>query len=202
MGILIILRNSSSLNLFRDIMVESIASKEGNECIICSGFIQEGLGNYFASQEKQLAKKLSSISLVKIVGVYNNPKWKNECIAFLKSLSKVGVKYKHYQTKKHNWHAKIFILLKNGSPILGIIGSSNLTSKAFSVQKNFNYECDVILWEDSSKMQAIIKKIVKQVNDPNQIINAKYELKLNSDLSVQQRLKNLEKLVLENVIEK
>jgi len=43
-----------------------------------------------------------------------------------------GVNITAKYTSNLKWHAKIFILKNNTNPILGIIGSSNITRPAFS----------------------------------------------------------------------
>lgn len=42
--------------------------------------------------------------------------------------------------------AQKYMLLQNGVPVLGIIGSSNISVRAFGIRKDWNYEADVVLW--------------------------------------------------------
>jgi HKD family nuclease len=44
------------------------------------------------------------------------------------------------------WHAKVFLAKSAGNPVLAVIGSSNITRRAFGEFPQFNYECDVVMW--------------------------------------------------------
>jgi hypothetical protein len=92
------------------------------------------------------------------------------------------------------WHAKIFVLRQTDDPILGIIGSSNITRNAFSDSTPFNYEADVILWLDSIQpLTSLIQGIVAEIrDDPHEVIVADYDPHKNSDLSIDDRLKRLD----------
>lgn len=47
------------------------------------------------------------------------------------------------------WHAKVFLAKQGTVPLVGIIGSSNITRRAFGLDKDFNYECDVVFWGET-----------------------------------------------------
>lgn len=80
-------------------------------------------------------------------------KFINKLKAGIKANNK-NVKYKAYLGDSQNskLHAKIMIgCKKDGSdynPVILMIGSSNLTNSAFGEMKYFNYESDIILWND------------------------------------------------------
>jgi hypothetical protein len=50
-------------------------------------------------------------------------------------------------SKSGRWHAKVALAVVSGSPVAGIVGSSNLTGPAYGVDRRvFNNETDVVLW--------------------------------------------------------
>jgi len=80
-------------------------------------------------------------------------KFINKLKASIKANNK-NIKYRSYLGDSQNskLHAKIMIGCKKyGSyykPVILMIGSSNLTNSAFGEMKYFNYESDIILWDD------------------------------------------------------
>ena len=74
MALAINLMKQLSINRFRDLMIDTINTGQGNNALLCSGFFQEdyhGYG-YRATQERNFAKILASkrISLI-TVGIYH-----------------------------------------------------------------------------------------------------------------------------------
>ncbi|VVB84737.1 Uncharacterised protein [uncultured archaeon] len=94
------------------------------------------------------------------------------------------------------WHAKIFILKNNANPILGIIGSSNITRPAFSDNVPFNYEADIVLWSNGnviidSMMRRIAEIIRDDTNYSHEVITTDYNPERNNGLSIEDRLNRL-----------
>ena len=194
MGIAIFLRNSELQNHFREILLRSLASNEGDAAIICSGFFQENFSNsnYQVSRDGNLSSVLanSGVSLTTI-GIHN-ANWLASYINFCHSLRASGVNLQAYRSKSFHWHAKIYILKKESKHLLGIIGSSNMTRNAFGLSKPFNYEADVVLWSDTSPLIcAMMQEILNQIDDPYSVIRA-FEQE-NATPTIEQRLVQLEK---------
>lgn len=170
MSLAITLRKHINPNLFREIILHVIEKPLGDEIILCSGFFQEnkktksGLDSYQISTEGKFADYLQQNNIkITSIGVHNGA-WRNEYIRFRNNLNKRGIKLTAKVTGNYKWHAKIFLLKKNGKPILGIVGSSNMTKKAFSNQ-DFNFEADVIMWCD--ELDEKIKPLVIEIGNKN-----------------------------------
>lgn len=196
MALAITFRNCLSTNLFRDTVIATIDSGAGNSAILCSGFFQENFKSsaYQASKEPNFLTALKKLDSLKTVGIHNNI-WLPSYKKFRDNLKNSGVNITAYYKKGFKWHAKIFILLRDDSPVFGIIGSSNITANAFGASNSpnhsgkFNYECDVCLWPDS---ESIIIRSIKELIQNNQlnyqVIIANYDKTLNFGLSEEQRL--------------
>jgi HKD family nuclease len=197
MGFLIIKRSRAAPNLFRDILVDSIDTGIGDEVILCSGFFQENRNStYRASREKDLARVLRKHKIkTTVIGVYNNA-WRGSFNNFITSLRRSRVNVIPIDKTKKRWHAKVFILKKDGNGIFGIIGSSNLTRPAFHIDIPFNVECDVILWVDS--YVALTKQIDENLkkSNINDYFKVKYVDEENQGLTIKDRLNRLEKEIL------
>lgn len=90
----------------------------------------------------------------------SNREWRESYLNFIKNLrsysnelSTNNINFKPYfiaNKAKAKLHAKIMLAAKKENntycPVALMIGSSNLTNMAFGVEKNFNYEADILLW--------------------------------------------------------
>lgn len=65
------------------------------------------------------------------------------------------------------WHAKVFLAKQGKAPLVGIIGSSNITRRAFGLDKDFNYECDVVFWDES--VPDIDRAMSAAIGDPGDV---------------------------------
>lgn len=202
MRLIILLRKDSNVNLFRDILIDSIASGEGDECYLGSGFFQElkktknGVDNYRASKEKSSSQNRLCCSLAKhnfkitTIGVHNST-WKKPYAEFCNALHAHGIRLTSYFLSK-SWHAKTFILLKDRRPILGIIGSSNMTRPAFSSGGTFNYEADVVMWDDSIRgLDGIMSSVIEGNENPFGLIVTDYDPDKNKGVSIADRLNGI-----------
>ncbi len=195
MGLMIFLRKRAQINWFRDILIDSINSGAGNRVILCSGFFQEG-GKYQASLEKNLARVLHRRSIeITTIGIHNY-NWLEKYKNFRNSLLSEGVNITAKYTPNLKWHAKIFILKNNTNPILGIIGSSNITRPAFSDDVPFNYEADIVLWPNENRiidsmMMRIAGIISNDTDYANELITTDYNPESNNGLSIEDRLNGL-----------
>jgi len=157
--IAIFLRKNWKVNRFRNAIKTTFYSKDITEMILCSGFFQEN--QYFEASESFKSKKCN-LKTLKLVGIYSYT-WKTQFNDFKNNIILKNcpscltvIKYKIPGMK---WHAKIMIGKINNNPVIATIGSSNITGRAFGIQKNFNYESDIILWDES------IDSINKQMNN-------------------------------------
>lgn len=191
----IFLRKRLVPNKFREIIFASINSGQGDEVVICSGFFQEAFraGLYRVSQDARpsLVGCLARNHLkVTTVGVHNYgwfPAYRNFVASLRARRVPVIAKYR----PGHRWHAKIFLYLKNGKPILGIVGSSNMTSRAFGVQNPFNFEADIVMW--TKPMNRTLKPFVTPSPNepPYDTIIGNYLPAQNGSLTIAERLQGL-----------
>ncbi len=82
-----------------------------------------------------------------------------------------------YRIPGMRWHAKIMIGKKNDSAVIATIGSSNITGRAFGLSKNYNYESDVVFWDDSidSIKQAITRSIEGNMQNSDEVFISNYD---------------------------
>ena len=200
MALVIILRKHPNVNRFRDLMIDVISSGLGNNALLCSGFFQEDFHghNYRASQERNFAQVLRSNKIeLTTVGVHNWS-WKQSYKNFRNNLVAAGVKISAKYMNGLRWHAKVFILSRDDNPIFGIVGSSNITRRAFSTVSDFNYECDTVIWPDSEKeIVGIVEEYLGTIEDPYEVIRAPYDVEQNRQLTVQDRLTAIKSEILE-----
>jgi len=200
MALAIILRKQLSINRFRDLMIDAINTGQGNNALLCSGFFQEdyhGYG-YRATQERNFAKILASkrISLI-TVGIYH-AYWKQSYVKFKNNLLAAGVNISAKYKNGLKWHAKVFILSRDQDPIFGIVGSSNITRRAFGSSIDFNYECDAVIWPDSEQeINKVANEFLDVIDDYHEVIRAPYEIDRNWGLTVQDRLNEIKREILE-----
>jgi phosphatidylserine/phosphatidylglycerophosphate/cardiolipin synthase-like enzyme len=68
-----------------------------------------------------------------------------------------------YIAPKGNWHAKVAIAFADQVPKAAVIGSSNLTNKAFQVGREaFNFECDVAIWVNEPSVDKAMLSIYQR----------------------------------------
>jgi hypothetical protein len=201
MALAIILRKHLHVNRFRDLMIDVLDTGRGDNAILCSGFFQEdyrGYG-YRASQEQGFAQVLKKNNIdLTTVGIYHSS-WKQSYLNFRDNLFIAGVKIHAKYKPGLKWHAKVFILSHNQFPVFGIIGSSNITRRAFGSMIDFNYECDAIIWPDSEQEISIfVDKFLNDIDDSQEVIRAPYLEEINRGLTIQNRLDELKKEILES----
>jgi len=205
MPLAITLRTSLHANHFNQIFVSAINTGVPNEILLCSGFFQENFrGSAFqASLEPGFVAGLvaNRITLT-TVGIHHSG-WLASYKQFRDNLLLAGVNITSLYKPALKWHAKIAIFKQAGQPILGVIGSSNMTSNAFGTQRNpsppryFNYESDVILWDETAiNLFPIFNELQNSPGSSQQFIRAPYLIDENFGLSVADRLKFLEGEVL------
>ena len=169
MGLAIFLRNQTIPNRFRELILACAdlrASTPGVDynAILCSGFFQEGeqSSSFRASQYMEFASRLSISNTPLItIGAYsfNNRSYR----LFVDNVRAAGVSLEARLVSRLPWHAKVFIYRQGDIPVLGIIGSSNMTSRAFGDATPFNYEADVVLWNsDIAEIDGLMLSNIEQ----------------------------------------
>jgi hypothetical protein len=62
-------------------------------------------------------------------------------------------------------------------PLVGIIGSSDITRRAFGELQDFNYECDVVMWEESvQQIDAAMNAAIGDLGDISDVIVTNYDV--------------------------
>lgn len=192
----IFLRKEERINYFRSIILNVFNSDSIDEIIICSGFFQEPSNGEFSASE-DLIRNISNYNQkkIKIVGVHNN-QWIKKFDIFCSKLKQNKFIINKFKIKNTKWHAKIMIAKKNGIPILTIIGSSNITRPAFHNSSPFNYESDVLFWDDKNDDTKNIIQETFSENSQNgfDIISSDYNPndKLNNNKNLVDKIKKLE----------
>lgn len=209
MGVAIILRSEANLSLYKEIMMSAIKSEIGNNALLCSGFFQENQNGHlyrvtdeFDFEGTEFINCFPKSFELKIVGVYNNI-WREAYNNFARSLaSNTMISMEAYLKTSFNWHAKVFILRKDEKPIMGIIGSSNMTRRAFGScdstrSGDYNVESDAIIWCDNKySPKRILEKNIdsyeshkhEKAFNPHNIINLRYDMEDNYGLNEEERL--------------
>lgn len=181
-------------------MIYAITNLQPDRALICSGFFQEDIGGYQASMEANFIGSLASNgTALDLVGVYNGY-WLQRYKDFADSMRTGGVTVRAKRAPKYRWHAKVFILKKNNRPIFGIVGSSNMTSRAFgdanSGALSFNNECDVVMWSGNHARQTM-NRFVRDIYDDYaaDIFQVRYSQAENRGMRIGDRLSYIEEQI-------
>lgn len=203
--IAIFLRQSETQNFFREVISRCVSESSLDDLYICSGFFQERK-NFSASSE--LGHHLHSSKSITVVGIYNGL-WRSQFDDFVSSLHKISrakglpLTINKRRTKGYRWHAKIFIACSGKTPVLAIVGSSNITRPAFGNTKPWNYEADVVLWDAQSSADSLMRDVFSDPKSSNEdlsddlhdqsVIVTSYDSEdpLNSGLSLKERINYL-----------
>ncbi|MCK9622300.1 MAG: hypothetical protein M0R47_17395 [Methylobacter sp.] len=203
----IILRKSHAINRFREIILRAFQEPDLNELLLCSGFFQDRTNYQASACFAASAPNLPCQKQLTSVGLYNMM-WRSDYDSFISGLRSITcpcgrpVNVEKRRVKKYHWHAKVFIAKKHSIPVLGIIGSSNITSRAFGTSAQWNYEADVVLWNDGDSVaSSIISGVLGSLddNDPFSVVVSDYasEDPLNRGLSLEQRLLDLHRQIID-----
>lgn len=189
MGLAIYLRRDVASNRFRDVIVRSLNSGLGTHGILCSGFFQENRGNYDASREPGFVRGARRLRELRTIGVYNQA-WMGSYRAFCRHLRASHVRVRPFYKPGLRWHAKVFLLKRDGNPFLAVLGSSNITRPAFSDTAPFNWETDVVIWSDRpAPRRRRLEEIVLARPEPHSaVIVTEYDAARNGGLTIDDRL--------------
>lgn len=160
MGARIFLRTNGKDSRFRIYLNRLIRATHGDSLLLCSGYISD-----IPSMHQDIADSIKlgcapSGTVTLIAGKFPqstsddfDAEWEARFIkfaSFLKAeLSSTGITLKVMVAPSRNWHAKIAIKINGASPVIALLGSSNLTGPAYltGIQK-WNYESDTLLWDE------------------------------------------------------
>lgn len=177
--IAIFLRKGMYPNHFRETILRTLHSSCVDEALLCSGFFQNN-DAYAAGPEFKLIpfRDCSPLRLT-VLGLYSNM-WKGQFNDFYRDLAVtnpcVCISLQKRRLKGAHWHAKVFIAKANGQPVVGLIGSSNITSRAFGVLPRFNQECDVLFWDEgNSQINTAVEEAIGDIGDGSGVIVANYD---------------------------
>jgi hypothetical protein len=203
----IILRKAQAINRFREIILRSFQEPRLNDIILCSGFFQDR-SNYQASGcFAKAAPYLPCVKKVTSIGLYNAI-WRKDYDAFTNGLRSIKcpcgkpINVEKRRVARDHWHAKVFIASESNRPALGIIGSSNITNRAFGPSAHWNYEADVVLWNaGSSVASAIVGGVLEGFDDNNpfSVVVSDYSADdpINRGLSLEARLSALREEIID-----
>lgn len=191
-------------NKFRRIIINTLKSSQINNAILCSGFFQHQPAYQAGVDFSVISHRNKTPLKIKVVGIYTYT-WKEQYENFFHTMNTVNrcpahkkgcncFKSERYIIPSMKWHAKIFIAKMDDAPLIAVIGSSNITSKAFGEFKSFNRECDVVFWDEGNiEINRIIENVIGDVADFSDVIVTNYDESHRANITpLQQRLIRLE----------
>lgn len=201
----IFLRKDKAINRFRETILETLKLPFVNNALLCSGFFQHS--KIYKSAEdfkKTMNSRIGSPINLNILGIYAVYNWQQSYNYFINQLKQYNpYGYVNIQGKVvpgQRWHAKIFIAKQDDIPVVAIIGSSNITSRAFGINRPFNYECDVIFWDaNNSQVNKMMESIFpeNERSDFSDVIITNYDAKHHtSKKSLNDKILDLEQEIL------
>lgn len=101
------------------------------------------------------------------------------------------------------WHAKVFLAKIGVEPVVAIIGSSNITRRAFGEEKDFNHECDVVFWDEkNATVNSTVENAIGDPGDISDVIVANYDDNHRANrIPLIERLKSLESEILAKAVD-
>jgi hypothetical protein len=74
------------------------------------------------------------------------------------------------------WHAKIFLAKAAGEPVMAVMGSSNVTRRAFGEFPQFNYECDVVMWDETRvNINGVVQEAIADGGEKLDVVMTTYD---------------------------
>lgn len=204
--IAIFLRDSGSVNRFRRAILATLRVDAVNEGLLCSGFFQDDPKFSAGAEFDLISHRQCSQLCLTTVGLYSYS-WKNQYSSFGKQLATANAcqcfSVKQKRIPGMGWHAKVFIAKAAGKPVAGVIGSSNITRRAFGEFRAFNRECDVVMWDETvPQIQSAIEDAIGNPGDASDVLVANYDENHRANRrSLADRLLSLEAEILEKAID-
>lgn len=205
--IAIFLRKKTAHNKFRKVILETLRLGIVDNALICSGFFQDQHPAYSAGGEFDVMRHRSASPLeLTTLGLYSYS-WKQQYSSFhnrlLATNNLPGFAAKKKRIPSMGWHAKLFLAKVGKEPVVAIIGSSNITRRAFGEEKDFNYECDVVFWEEKNAIvNSTVEGAIGDPGDTSDVIVSNYDDNHRANrMGLIDRLKKLELEVLARAID-
>lgn len=156
-GFLVLFRRERGRNPFRAFLQSLLEWQTCDELVLASGYVWESAApNGYRVSDDDVAACLTRGShrrvvtiggMHKKIGGWFGADYRQHYLDFVKALRANGIPIEPKVSKSGRWHAKVAIGLQGGTPVAGIVGSSNLTGPAYGIdRRNFNNEADVVLW--------------------------------------------------------
>jgi len=202
----IFLRKTGTVNKFRRAILNTLRTDLVDEALLCSGFFQDD-SKYSAGAEFDLISHRACTPLkITTLGLYSYS-WKAQYATFFSQLiaknSCACFSAVQKRIPSMGWHAKVFLAKQGNRPLVGIIGSSNITRRAFGELKKFNYECDVVMWDESvPEVDAAISAAIGNPGNISDVIVTNYDDKHAANRQpLQDRLLSLEAEILAKAVD-
>lgn len=159
MPVRITLRSTSTCSPYREMLRHLVESPMADSIIICSGYIQEKRWNYSILDDGLLESVKQGCMQGRVITIAGteDEEWFKSYRRFIERLRAAQVNVTPCVAPKDNWHAKIALRMKGDSPIAALIGSSNLTRRAWEIGSEtikWNFEADVLIWIDEPGLNA------------------------------------------------
>ncbi|MCK8664879.1 hypothetical protein M1M11_08275 [Pseudomonas azerbaijanoccidens] len=160
MGARIFLRTNGENSRFKVCLNRLICSAHGDSLLLCSGYISD-----IPLIQKDIVESIKigcapSGTVTLVAGKFSQSTGNKFAIdweakfkkfaSFLKEeLSSTGIHLKVMMAPNRNWHAKIALKINGTTPVIALLGSSNLTGPAYMTGIDaWNYESDTLLWDE------------------------------------------------------
>ena len=145
-----------------------------DNALLCSGFFQDDCKYSAGADFDLISHRKGSALKVTTLGLYSYS-WKSQYATFFSQLQaqNKSPSFSAVQMRipSMGWHAKVFLAKQGDLPLVGIIGSSNITKRAFGLDKKFNYECDVVFWDESiPDIDCVISAAIGESDDISDVI--------------------------------
>lgn len=166
----ILLRKSQRPNRFRQVILNALGEPTLTKFTIASGFFQEAYRFPKIKVSPDIIDRLRMRTVaaeITAVGIYNWSWWWQ----FKRFVRRVrtaspGMTVNARRIRGDHWHAKIFVACNTTGPVLAIVGSSNITGRAFQELPAWNYEADSVFWLDN--LPAVSSTVRRGLLEDNQ----------------------------------
>lgn len=191
------LRNKLNENRFSDAVLASLSLASVDAALLCSGFFQEDPSYSVSANKFSTIKRCKNRLDLTTVGYYKGGKASYAAFAAGIAAHCCASCVSHTQLRLpgDKWHAKIFIGKSRGDPVVAAIGSSNLTRRAFDTLKNFNYECDVLFWDEThAEINAAMSGVIGETRDESmsEVVAKVDETHPVNHIPIREKLRDLE----------
>lgn len=177
-----------------------------DEALLCSGFFQDN-AKYSTGADFDLITHRSGTPLkLTTLGLYSYS-WRGQYSTFFSQIQMKNASPIFTALQKRlpsmGWHAKVFLAKAAGQPVIGIVGSSNVTRRAFGEVKDFNYECDVVMWNESIPIiDGVVNAAIGNTGDVSDVIVTNYDENHRANgMSLESRLLSLEAEIMSKAVD-